>query len=121
MAFKSLIRNQVQNAFKILGDLAPEVTYYSVDVGTYDPATDERGNVETPYTVRAVLARFKFGEVYDDVSVTTDYKALISAADLPVSPTENDYIVTADGKRYEVRKGLGVPGESLHIVHVREV
>lgn len=123
MSFNQLIKNQVSSAFKTLkdGGLAPEMTYYAVAVGAYDPATDARANVETAYTIYPVMARFAFNEVYDDVSVTTDYKALVPALDLPVTPTQNDYLVDAAGKRYEVRKGLGVPGESLHILHVREV
>jgi hypothetical protein len=54
------------------------------------------------------------------VIVSTDLKCLIAAADLPVTPTINDKIV-AKGKTWNVLRVMGVPGDSLHILHVREV
>jgi len=66
------------------------------------------------------FARFTVEEMDDSVVVTTDMKALIAALDLPVEPKIDDAIRTAGGDNYIVKRLLGVPGGSLHILHVRK-
>lgn len=124
MTFGPLIKNLVQSAMQTLGpDLAPACDYTVVANPTYDPVTGtvtEGGTVVE--NVPMVLARFSINEVDAEVIVTTDYKALIAALDLPgVTPGINDHLTATNGKEYNVQRIMGVPGESLHILHVREV
>jgi hypothetical protein len=113
----------VQNAFKTAQAAAgvlENITYQSVELGAYNPTTDDHNITVTEHQFEAALARFKASEVYDDVIVTSDFKCLFPALNLPVDVSTNDRILVK-GKTYEVRKSLGVPGESLHILHIREV
>lgn len=120
MAFAPLIKGLVNNAFSILGDLAEDVTFKSLGSVTYNTTTGATTRAETNTTVKAVLARFRIDELDSQVVVMTDMKLLIPAEQLPTPPKIND-IVTAKSKEWTVVRILGVPGESLHIVHIREV
>lgn len=122
--FKSLLETQVQNAFKILGQtdgLAPNQTYVGDSGGqTYNTATRTYTSAEVDYPdVPMVLARFKSEEIDDEITITTDLKALIAALDLPVAPQMGDKIRTQAGEVYNVERIMGVPGDSLYILHVR--
>jgi len=124
MAFRDLIRDLVSNAFVTLDDLAPTITYVSVTAPAYNPETGAITETTAEHEVKGVLARFGLNELDGEVIVTTDMKVLIPAKDLPVNPNENDRIIaTVNGaeKTYNVQRILGVPGESLHMLHVREV
>jgi hypothetical protein len=122
--FKSLLEEQVQNAFKIMGQvdgLAPNQTFVESSTSTYDTSTRTYTSGGISHTdVPMVLARFTVDERDDEVIVTTDFKALIAALDLPVAPKIDDHILTAAGDNYMVVRLLGVPGESLHILHIRK-
>lgn len=124
MGFKSLLQTQVGKVFEILGQtdgLAPEQTYLKHGGQTYDTATRTYITSSTQYpNVPMVLARFKAEEVDDEVVITTDMKALIPAVMLPVTPSMGDKIQTNDGKVFNVERIMGVPGDSLYILHVRE-
>ena len=122
--FKSLMEIQVQNVFKILGQtdgLAPNQTYVGDSGGqSYNTATRTYTSAEVDYPdVPMVLARFKSEEIDDQITVTTDLKALIAALDLPVTPQMGDKIRTQAGEVYNVERIMGVPGDSLYILHVR--
>ena len=122
--FKSLMETQVQKVFKILGQtdgLAPNQTYVGDSGGqTYNTASRTYTSAEVDYPdVPMVLARFKSEEIDDQITVTTDLKALIAALDLPVAPQMGDKIRTQAGEVYNVERIMGVPGDSLYILHVR--
>jgi hypothetical protein len=119
---KAMIQKQVQNAMSMLGgmSLAENITYYHVTTPTYDPETGVvTDNAQSFSNISAVLPGFSLDEKDDSVVVQTDRKALIAYNDLPIEPTENDYFTTAAGDKWEVKKALGVPGDSLHKLHVR--
>jgi hypothetical protein len=126
MGYKSLIDTQVQAAFKMLGQadgLAPAHTYASASAGgsSYDPATGTMTQSIVEYAdVPMVLAQFKTTEIDNAIVTTTDMKVLIAALDLPVEPKPQDYIYLSNGMAYMVERILGVPGNSLHILHVRQ-
>lgn len=123
--FESLLKNQVQNVMKILGQndgLAPNQVFVREDSTAYDTATRTYTSAETDYPdIPMVLAKFSAEEIDDDVVVTTDLKALIAALDMPtgVVPAMGDKIRTQAGEVYNVERIMGVPGESLYILHVR--
>lgn len=120
MSFSQLIKTAVSGAMKSLGDLAPSVTYRRVTPGTYDPQTGVINQTVQEYVVSAVLTSFSLNELDASIVVVTDMKCLIAASDLPIMPTEHDQIV-AKGKTWEVIRLMGVPGDSLYKIHVREV
>lgn len=124
MGFKSLLEGQVQNVFNILGQvdgLAPNQIYVGDSGGqTYNTATRTYTSSEVDYPdVPMVLARFTSEEIDAEVVVTTDLKALIPALSLPVAPQHGDKIRTQANETYNVERIMGVPGDSLYILHVR--
>lgn len=131
MGFKSLLDNQVQNLMRTLGDvdgLAPGQTYVVTgDQQTYDPATRATTTARTSLTgVQMVLARFSSDEMDDSIIIETDAKAIIASKDLPnVRPKAQDEIIVTTTTEslppgtYEVMKPMGVPGNSVHILHIR--
>ena len=129
MGFKSLLEGQVQGVMAILGQvdgLAPEITYVETGSRTYDTATRTYSSVDTNHpNVPAVLAKFKVDEMDDEVVSKTDFKCIIAALDLPVAPKSQDQIVVPAGLStagtYNVERLMGVPGDSLYILHVRKV
>lgn len=123
--FETLLKQQVQGVMQILGQddgLAPFVTYVETGARTYNTTTRTYSSSDTDHDeVPAVLAKFKVDEMDEEVVSATDLKVLIAALDLPVTPKSQDQIRTADGTVYNVERLLGVPGDSLHILHVRKV
>jgi len=122
--FRDLIRDLVSNAFVTLDDLAPTATYVAVSDPQYNPETGAVIETTASHPVPAVFSRFGINELDDEIIVVTDMKVLIPAKDLPANPNENDRItgtVNGQTKTFNVQRILGVPGESLHILHVREV
>jgi len=122
MPWAQLIKDQVEAAFVILDDLAPENTYISVDLvgSSYDVATASVVRVDVTETgVPMVLARFRIQELDASIVTTTDFKILIAANDLVAIPKQQDRIHLVDGRKFLVMRVLGVPGDSLHILHVR--
>jgi len=125
VSFAALISEQVQGAMQILGTeeggLAATNTYIEVSSDTtYNTATGMLERVDVRHEdVPMVLARFKIEEMDESVVPTTDRKALIAALDLPIVPKEDDLIELRNGMIYEVKKLMGVPGNSLWMLHVR--
>lgn len=126
MGFKSLLIDQVAGAFEILGTdadgLAPKHTYVSVDLNasTYDPTTGRVTRSDTTHPdIPMVLAKFRINEMDQQIVVATDLKALIAAKNLAATPKVQDRIHLSDGRNFMVERVLGVPGDSLHILHIR--
>lgn len=106
--------------------LAPNVTYVETGTRAYDTDTRTYSSTDTDHTdVPAVLAKFKIDEMDDEVVTQTDFKCIIAALDLPVSPKPKDKITVPPGLStsgdYNVERLMGVPGDSLYILHVRKV
>lgn len=125
--FETLLKTQVQNAMKILGQedgLAPEHSYVRVDnsATSYDPATGTVSQTTTQYDdIPMVLARYESNEIDGNNIKVTDQKAIIAALDLPVTePQVQDKILLSDGRVFMVMDYNGVPGESTWIVQIRE-
>jgi len=125
MGFKSLLQQQVQGVMDILGQddgLAPNCVYVQKGSRAYDTSTRTYSSVDTSYPdVPAVLAKFSIEEMDDEVISATDLKVIIAALDLPVLPKTQDQVVTDTGETYNVERLMGVPGDSLYILHVRKV
>lgn len=125
MGFKSLLDVQVQGLMKILGQddgLAPFGTYLETGARTYNTTTRTYSTADTPHAnIPMVFAKFTVDESDDQVVTATDQKILIAALDLPIQPKTQDKITDSGGDTHNVERLLGVPGGSLHVLHVRKV
>lgn len=125
MGFKSLIANQVQGAMRILGTdddgLARQHTLVSVDAeGVYDFATRQVNTFETVHPdIPMTMVRFKIDDMDGEVRPKTDRRALVASLDIPVTPTERDYVLDPDGTRWNVVRLLSDPSAALIILHLR--
>ncbi len=121
MSLKALVNDLVGEAFNTLDDLASVVTIVQRTGGVYDPATGASTEATTQIlNIKVVLVKFKEEERDDEVVTLTDMKCLVPASPLPTGFlfTTNDEII--DGTTtWDIIRYLGVPGESLHILHVR--
>lgn len=126
MGLKSLIAKQVQGAMTILGTdedgLASTRTFVKVDPeGTYDFATRGVINVEEQYPgIPMTMVRFKIEDMDAEVRPKTDRRALIASLDLPVTPAPADYVLEANGDRWNVVRLLSDPAAALVILHLRK-
>jgi len=120
-----LVSDLVDNAFVILnqidGDLVPSFTYRAVTLGAYDPATDTYVETIVETTVEnAVRSKFKEKEVREEIFESTDRKLIFPSSSLATFPSVNDRVVI-DGVVWNVEENMGVPGDSLRILRIREV
>jgi hypothetical protein len=119
-AFANTVQGLASAAIQIAGDLAPTVVYTPNGSSVYDPVSGVVTNVAAPITLHGVLSKFGFEETDKAVVVSTDAKLLLAASDLGVSPNENDTL-TCNGKTWRVIRSLGVPGNALYKLHIREI
>lgn len=119
-----LVSDLVDSAFIILnqvdGDIVPSVTYRAVSLGAYDPATDSYTETVTETTIaNAVRASFKESEKREDIFEFTDKKLIFPSSSLASFPSVNDRVVI-DSVVWNVEENMGVPGDSLRILRIRE-
>lgn len=120
MGLESLIKKQVSNAIKTIGDLAPTITYVVVVPGAYDPITDTQNNTETSYPVNSPLVAPTDKEIAGMPADKVTQKLLIAALDLPGVAPNADHYVIVDGSKWSIVKVEGVPGKSLWKILVQE-
>jgi len=122
MPFKTLVKDLVSEAIVIIDDLTDKTATYISVTGTtpYDPITDTQTEVSSSQVLPIVFSRFKMEEVDESVIVQTDMKALISVKDLTATPEISDRITDSAGVIWNVQKKMGVPGDSLWILHIRK-
>ena len=72
------------------------------------------------------MAKFTAEERDNEINVLTDQKILIAFADLErqgfpadAEPGENDDIIIK-GVKWDVRRVMGVPGNSLYVLQIRK-
>lgn len=119
--FKALVNGLVSDAFKIVGDLAEEVTLFKHAGQTYDPRTGPVDQYDEYPGLRCPMPKFSAEEKDNDVIILTDVKGLIARADLPPGiEIEKDDELRAGTKVWDVRRILSVPGDSLYILHLRQ-
>ncbi len=121
MGLRSTIASAVNGAFNAIGDLVEQVTYKSITGTNYDSAT---GNVTTTLSTvilkRTVFYDFEQKEVDNDIVVLKDMKFIFPTADLGgLIPKSQDIFTDSLNRTWEVQRLLGVPGDSVTILHVR--
>jgi hypothetical protein len=120
--YSALSRTLVANAFKTqLPGLTKKVTVrYFVSKGDYDVESDSENVVykDVPDII-VVAAKPTFEDVRDRNAVFSDTKLLIPGAFLERElESDTDSIIMPDGLEWNVRKCIGVPGESIYLVFV---
>lgn len=132
MGLKRDIAGLVSLAIGLTGDLSPGVVYrrhtgtsYDIKLGRPVDTFTDYGAAPGP-SLKGTLARFSESERDSEVNVLTDQKILIAFADLErlgfpagAEPSQNDDIII-NGVKWDVRRVLGVPGNSLYILHIRK-
>jgi len=119
MGLSATLLSGVSKAFEAVGDVKKEITFHKVTLGSYDPATDVRSDTVVDHTINVVESTIKTTE-QDWTEVLRDSKKLLfAAADVTFTPEPNDY-VTMDGATWEIIKINAVPGDSEHIIFVRQ-
>ncbi len=132
MGLKRDIAGLVSLAIGLTGDLSPVIVYRRHTGTTYDVKLGKPVDNFTDYgaspgsALKGTLARFSESERDSEVNVLTDQKILIAFADLErlgfpagAEPSHNDDIII-NGVKWDVRRVLGVPGNSLYILHIRK-
>jgi hypothetical protein len=123
MGYKALVDSMVSNALSTIGDLANVVTLVKRGAGVYDPDTGETTPSTVSYPdITCAMPGFSAEEKDTDIIILTDKKGLIARLDLPVGVEieKNDEIHQGSVK-WDVRRILSVPGDSLYKLHLRKV
>lgn len=120
MSMARLVKQLVGTAFDVIDDLAPAGSI-SRDTGdVYDVSTGTVTNNAVAVPIKQIIpTRFKATELDDSVDVSTDAKFIVYAPDLPFTP-ENDDRITFNSNDWNIVKVMGVPGESIWVLHVRQ-
>ncbi|MBB5277781.1 hypothetical protein HNR26_003870 [Rhizobium rosettiformans] len=121
--FKKLIRDMVDVAFDVTGDLKEIVTYRQFVEAGYDTATSTPINITNDVlNVKAIFARFSEDERDDEVMVLKDWKVLVPASALEsitLGDAVEDTIIDSKGKEWNVRRYMGIVSGAMHTFHVR--
>ncbi|MFM7009114.1 MAG: hypothetical protein ACKO0Z_07230 [Betaproteobacteria bacterium] len=121
MGLKATIRKAGTDAISAIGDIASDIQYYSVALGSYNAVTDSQTRVETRLDIK--------GLVYKAKEETQDYKktelhqknVLVAGEALGTTKiTEDDYMII-DGVKHEIKSFKEAPQRAVVIFTVREV
>lgn len=124
MALNDIIQQQVSKAFTNIlapGGLTESVTVkYFVSAGTFDVAADTAEPVWNNVAgVTAVVARPSADDAKNHAVLFTDAKLVIPGPFLPSEPqAETDKVIRANGEVWDIRKVVGVPGQSVWLVYI---
>lgn len=120
MALAVKIQQLVQSAFVKIDDLASSITYVRSVPGNYTAATDAVAVTETTYAnVKCALVKIKEEDLDWWPANTKGQKLLIPYLNLPIAISEDDYVLI-DGDRWNIHKFVKVPGNSIHVIYIRE-
>jgi hypothetical protein len=119
MGLRDKVAKSVQKALQSVGDLADTVTYVSVTLGVYDPATDTQVRTTVAHPVTAAQVALTEAEVDYFAGNRNTVKLLIAGLDLPTQVQPEDYVMIGS-VRWEIKRIKGVPGKSLHIIFLQE-
>jgi hypothetical protein len=120
---KTLIDQQIANAFNNIlapGGLTVEITVrFLVSNGEWDPVTEETNPIYNDVPkVTCVLAKPGSTDVKDHGVSLTDGKLIIPGTFIPQEPDTDTDRVILNGREWNIRKGVGVPGQGVYILYV---
>jgi|VirMetMinimDraft_7_1064189.scaffolds.fasta_scaffold00120_4 hypothetical protein len=125
MALENLIASLVKDAFDILDDLPVlNATYVTEGDTAYDPAT---GTVSRPDTANIVIAKSVFAQFTQremerdpQIDGSVDQKMIFPRLPYNFVVNDNDIVIHPDGTKWDVKKAVSVPGDSVAILHLRK-
>lgn len=121
MGLMNAIQKGALAGIKSLGDLKAEAVYYTYAPGTYNPTTGDSSDVDSRYPLPndITLVRYKKNEVDGDEVLTTDWKALVVQADIPVKVSKSGRFLI-NSEFYRIVDIGEDPAHALWILQIRK-
>ncbi len=118
MALRDTFGAAVVTILDAFEDLIPDIEYYDVTPGVYDPVTNSATDTETLISIRGAFYKEK-QESKDWSRVVEDStKILIAGDELLITPEEHDYMII-DSVRYEIIRIDPIGDDVAYIFRVR--
>lgn len=119
MNIPAIVKSAVDVAFKVFDSIAVDAIYFRVTPAPYNPATGLDSSTEQQIPCRVLFGVFAQDEVDGQNIQHGDEKIFIKQSEVTAEPQKDDYIVKADGTRYDVFY-IGIePTKQLWIVRGR--
>lgn len=118
--FDKILKTAVSKIFDTIDSVTTLVTYVRSVPGAYNAATDVVTKTDTQYpNIKALRTKIVEDDADWLISNTKMQKLYIPYNALPFTATDDDYVLIG-GIKWNVHKIREVPGESVHILYVRE-
>ena len=118
MGLQSVFKAAAETIFTALDDIPQSVTYTSVGVRTYDPATGTLTGTDASYTVHMVMDSYERREIDNQAVLSTDMMAMIPVDSLTPEPTTRDTIAYS-GATWQIVGITTDPAEALWVFQIR--
>lgn len=99
---KAIAEKAVNTAFDISADIGVVATYHRITPGAYDVDQGVSVVSDQPFTVNFRAGVFSQREIDGDVIQAGDKKILVKTSEMDLQPTKDDYLVQADGTRFDL-------------------
>lgn len=119
MNLPAIVAGAVETIWKTFDSVAVTAVYHRVTAGAYDPQVGDSPDSETTHTVKVLFGVFTQEEVDNQIVQSGDEKLFIRTTELALEPKKTDYIVKADGSRYDVELIKREPTRSVWILRGR--
>ena len=120
MGLQEVFKAAAQMAFEVSGNIKTSVTYTHVTANaSYNPATGAVSTSATNYTVSVIFDEYESEDVDGVTILNTDQIAMIPVENLPIIPSNHDYM-EADSKRWNVVNKKVDPANALWILQTRK-
>ena len=118
---KGLFAGATSLMFSMFDQVAISGTYYTVDAGTYDPATGATGASVTGVPIRVLFGLFTAQEqaARPDVIRSGDKKVIIRVTEVEDPPKQDNYFTDTDGARWDLELISREPTKNVWIVRAR--
>lgn len=122
--FKKLIDREINKGFDNFfqrGNLTEEVTFrFMGEAGEYNVETD---SIDVSYVdvggIHPIVGSPSEDDMRDNDVLKTDATLTLPTAKLPQKPAaDTDKVIRANGELWDIRKVMGVPGESIYCIYI---
>lgn len=93
MGLRSTIDKAVGTAFKAAGDIPKTLTYHSITIGAYNPATGTTSTTTATHSVQYIRQDYSAIEIDGEVVKPYDKRVILRQSTLPVTPKLTDTVV----------------------------
>lgn len=118
---KGIFKGVTSTLFSLFDQVAISGTYYTVDPGTYDPATGATGASQSGLPARVLFGLFTSEEerARADVIRSGDKKVIIRVSEIETPPKHDDYFLDVDSVRWDLELISREPTNNVWIVRAR--